>query len=546
MKISFFVYVCVFITSMPLANFSVIIQVFSGWQIFVQSAVVASMVSHYDHLNVFSSAKINFTLMLFYLSVLLRLLNIHYQVYFLFLLNSLLLYLFFSSVLILAMYWIMVIIYRSVYAKRIVKYDDYICLAFIVMAIVSVPAWISLDNITPASRSSTYLAGDLLIRFLVIYFTSSFTKRLVKHQAQINKLEAEFKTELVKYLSHEIRNPLNILAMSLEHVKLEVEKGNFSKEFIAESISALESGCCGALEVLNELVTYEEIEAGYFKLTKTQCNPFLLLQESLQSLVEVIIPFGLHLHISVPPEDRQHLRFLLTDADKEEIGVVLRKVISKCIYEYKNGDTIDVVLSVLKAPVSIPSKSSTQVAPSDSSIGAFRIRVPFPTIRSDFDTKYISDDDLHFRREGTGDNERLGLNIWLSRKIITLHGGDMGLITDDTGSSIFIDLPCRISHEEIHEVQIQSKVDEPVYIVESSTHSQAGALSLTAPVSTACKFSNEKMHLLVVDDSSLNRKVIVKVMTSLGHTCDTAEDGSVAVELLKTTPFESYDAILME
>ena len=549
MKSSFLVYTSVFITTMHSNNFSSIIQICNGWQIFVSTAMVSGMIPHYDHLKIFTSIKMHILLAIFYLSIFLKLLNLHYQNNSVYVVASILHYLFLACILLLIICWTLNILYRSWFSQRIMKYDDYICLAFIIMAVIGSSAWITLENTSDnsmSSISSPYLAGDLLIRFFVIYFTSSFTKRVLKHQAQVNKLEAEFKTELVKYLSHEIRNPLNILAMSLEHVKLEVEKGNLGKEFISESITSLESGCCGALEVLNELVTYEEIEAGYFNLNKTECNPFTLVQEALQSLVEVIIPFGLHLHLSVSPEDRQHLGFLLMDADKEEIRMVLRKVISKCIFEYKSGDTIDVSLSISKAPVVPPRKSATQVVPNNS-YGTFRICIPFPNVFSSFDAKYISEDELQFRREGCGDNNRLGLNIWLSRKIVTLHGGDMGLLgSPNAGSSIYIDLPCRKNFDEINEVHFQSKFDEPADVDDSNASSLVD-LSLTAPAScSTVKYSGEKLHLLIVDDSSLNRKVIAKVMTSLGHTCDTVEDGSLAVERLKSIPFETYDAILME
>jgi CheY-like chemotaxis protein len=39
-----------------------------------------------------------------------------------------------------------------------------------------------------------------------------------------------------------------------------------------------------------------------------------------------------------------------------------------------------------------------------------------------------------------------------------------------------------------------------------------------------------KLHVLITDDSLLNRKMMVKLLVSAGHTCDQAEDGAVAVD----------------
>lgn len=70
-----------------------------------------------------------------------------------------------------------------------------------------------------------------------------------------------------------------------------------------------------------------------------------------------------------------------------------------------------------------------------------------------------------------------------------------------------------------------------------------------------------KYRLLVVDDSLLSRKMLIKTLQSYGHTCESAEDGLEAVEKVKLTlqhieephnetavsiHFSSYDAILMD
>ena len=55
-------------------------------------------------------------------------------------------------------------------------------------------------------------------------------------------------------------------------------------------------------------------------------------------------------------------------------------------------------------------------------------------------------------------------------------------------------------------------------------------------------------RLLVVDDSKLNRKVMIKLMTALGHTCDEAHDGTIFVEIARKELEEGtvYDAVLLD
>ena len=60
--------------------------------------------------------------------------------------------------------------------------------------------------------------------------------------------------------------------------------------------------------------------------------------------------------------------------------------------------------------------------------------------------------------------------------------------------------------------------------------------------------TKEALRILVVDDSKLNRKVIVKLMESLNHNCVEAADGKAAVDLVKESLQNEYpyDLILMD
>lgn len=55
-------------------------------------------------------------------------------------------------------------------------------------------------------------------------------------------------------------------------------------------------------------------------------------------------------------------------------------------------------------------------------------------------------------------------------------------------------------------------------------------------------------HVLVVDDSLMNRKLLASLLKSVGHTCDQAVDGLKAIEAVraKRDAGSKYDAILMD
>ena len=55
-------------------------------------------------------------------------------------------------------------------------------------------------------------------------------------------------------------------------------------------------------------------------------------------------------------------------------------------------------------------------------------------------------------------------------------------------------------------------------------------------------------HVLVVDDSLMNRKMLASLLKSVGHTCDQAVDGLKAIEAVRAKQAAGlkYDAILMD
>ena len=53
-------------------------------------------------------------------------------------------------------------------------------------------------------------------------------------------------------------------------------------------------------------------------------------------------------------------------------------------------------------------------------------------------------------------------------------------------------------------------------------------------------------HILLVDDSPMSRKMLRRTLIAAGHTCDEAEDGSIAVGMVKDKGLTTYDAILMD
>ena len=112
-------------------------------------------------------------------------------------------------------------------------------------------------------------------------------------------------------------------------------------------------------------------------------------------------------------------------------------------------------------------------------------------------------------------------------------------ILSPKGSFLFSKTPC--------ELLPSLTLPDGVNLVVRSTDERAELLR--SPTTDRYPPSTEPSYfLLVVDDSALNRKMLLKLLNFGGHRCEEADDGLVAVSKIKEKMEQSlcYDAILMD
>ena len=168
-----------------------------------------------------------------------------------------------------------------------------------------------------------------------------------------------------------------------------------------------------------------------------------------------------------------------------------------------------------------------------------------------------------------------GLGLWITKGIVDLHQGEIYVHSEGlgTGSSFTLKLPMerklRVQkqlheqeQEQSHEISINPSQEIVPGVILNSTVKNQNIVDLSLDMeekkNSSCNFTkieNDDIirkpvyHLLIVDDSSLNRKMLIKIFRIAGHTCDEAEDGVIAVSKVKEKMALSsipYNAILMD
>ena len=155
----------------------------------------------------------------------------------------------------------------------------------------------------------------------------------------------------------------------------------------------------------------------------------------------------------------------------------------------------------------------------------------------------------------------LGYKLWMARRIMRLHRGELTIIKDQVRTTIILTFPLssptgRRLHNQIAEPSEKSfRIFRLFGVPKQVTPVIEEAASLQVlnqeqrPISSSNQCIGESSDgtvwkILVVDDSALVRKMTLKLMRSLGHICEEADDGDVAVEKIRKDP--DFDIILMD
>lgn len=132
-----------------------------------------------------------------------------------------------------------------------------------------------------------------------------------------------------------------------------------------------------------------------------------------------------------------------------------------------------------------------------------------------------------------------GLGLWISRQILELHGGSVGVYSDGPGKGSLFSFSVPTVHLESDEIPAQLR-----HSTRSLPLTRLGAqVSQIVPEgvpdtrvgfgSTSADLRRESM--LVVDDSALVRKMLRKLFEREGYAVAEAEDGAVAVDMVRAS-----------
>ena len=318
----------------------------------------------------------------------------------------------------------------------------------------------------------------------------------LREAKELAEESARIKSEFLANMSHEIRTPMNgiigITNLALRNEKSEQQRGYLTK--IDQSAKWL-------LRIIGDILDFSKIEAQKLELEMSEFR----IESVIKEVTNIIAFNAMQKAIEIETQISDEVKFNLI-GDYYRLEQVLLNISSNAVkftnegnvtigvdVKEINGNNVKLLFSIKDTGIGMSDKQKEKI---------------FETFRqADSSTTRIYG--------GTG----LGLAI--CKSLLELMGGEIWVESTPGVGTTFYFTACFETVEERELESDKQRLDEE-YIVADELR---GA------------------HILLAEDNEINSLIAVELLTTAGFTVDVAENGTIAVELVKKN---KYDLVLMD
>jgi signal transduction histidine kinase len=240
------------------------------------------------------------------------------------------------------------------------------------------------------------------------------------------------KDEFLATMSHELRTPLNAILGMTESLQEEVY-GDINDRQI-KALELIDQSGLHLLSLINDVLDIAKIESGQMQLQLTATSIISLCESSLKFIQPQALKKQIQVQINLPD--------IIPDiyVDERRIRQALINLLNNAVKFTPEGGQI-----TLEAIYPLSRQSSASASNPHSDLQYIRLSVKDSGIGIEpkaigklFQPFIQVDSALNRKYEGTG------LGLALVKRIVDLHGGEVGVTSEvGVGSCFFIDLPCR-------------------------------------------------------------------------------------------------------
>ena len=345
----------------------------------------------------------------------------------------------------------------------------------------------------------TALMVDLITRLKFLHDANADAEArlVVARDAALEGSRA--KSMFLANMSHEIRTPLNGV-IGMTQLALEADPSPEQRDYLETALTSARS----LMHILDDALDLARIEARKLVIESAPFDVRETLAEVLRPLGEQARQQGTSLSWSVSGDVARVLV-----GDRARLGQILTNLVSNAI-KFTPGGEVRIVL-----------EEDDETGGLHASVLDNGVGIPRAQLQRIFDA-FTQVDESSTRRFGGA-----GLGLAICRYLVLLLGGRIWVDSEPgRGSAFHFTLPFPAA-------------DATSCPPEASGAAPA-SFSAGLPLSPG---DGAPLRVLVVEDNVVNQRVLVLLLERLGHDVTLAENGRLALELVRAAPF---DAVLMD
>ena len=243
------------------------------------------------------------------------------------------------------------------------------------------------------------------------------------------KLET-MKVEFLSNMSHEFRTPINIILAIVQLLNLHNKP--LGDEKYKEYLNILKQNSYRLLRLVNNVMDITKVNSDSDKLNLVNCNIVSVLEEIVMSTVLYASEKKRNIIFDTDSEE------IILACDEDKIERIMLNLISNAIK-----------FSQLHTDIEIKIKRNVDLNRVYISVKNYGSNIEFNDREKIFERFHRVDNSLNRKNEGCG------IGLFLCRKFIEMHGGEIFLDNIDNGTQFSFYLPINITEEKINNPIIQ-------------------------------------------------------------------------------------------